>query len=61
MAQRPSASGVAPRPRCQLSMAGAAILIAREDLAAVRSTGFNAGDLWMLAAVAVWAGYSLRR
>ena len=42
-----------------LSMAGAAILITHGDLGAVRSTGFNAGDLWMLAAVVVWAGYSL--
>lgn len=42
-----------------LSMAGAAILITRGDLGVVRSTGVNAGDLWMLAAVAVWAGYSL--
>jgi drug/metabolite transporter (DMT)-like permease len=42
-----------------LSMAGAAILITRGDLGVVRSAGFNAGDLWMLAAVVVWAGYSL--
>jgi len=41
------------------SMTGAAILITRGDLGVVRSTGFNAGDLWMLAAVVVWAGYSL--
>ena len=42
-----------------LSMAGAAILITRGDLGVVRSAGFNVGDLWMLAAVVVWAGYSL--
>jgi drug/metabolite transporter (DMT)-like permease len=42
-----------------LSMAGAAILITRGDLGVLRSTGFNTGDLWMLVAVAVWAGYSL--
>jgi drug/metabolite transporter (DMT)-like permease len=42
-----------------LSMVGAAVLITRGDLRVVRSAGFNAGDLWMLAAVAVWAGYSL--
>jgi drug/metabolite transporter (DMT)-like permease len=41
------------------SMVGAAILITRGDLGVVRSTGFNAGDLWMLSAVVVWAGYSL--
>jgi len=42
-----------------LSMAGAVVLITRGDPAVVRSMGFNAGDLWMLAGVAVWAGYSL--
>ena len=42
-----------------LSMAGAAILITRGDLGVVRSAGFNAGDLCMLAAVVVWAFYSL--
>jgi drug/metabolite transporter (DMT)-like permease len=42
-----------------LSMAGAAVLITRGDMAVVESTGMNVGDLWMLAAVMVWAGYSL--
>jgi drug/metabolite transporter (DMT)-like permease len=42
-----------------LSMAGAAIIITRGDPGVVAATGFNVGDLWMLAAVAVWAGYSL--
>jgi drug/metabolite transporter (DMT)-like permease len=42
-----------------ISMAGAAVLITRGDLAVIASLGFNAGDLWMLAAVAVWAAYSL--
>jgi len=42
-----------------LSLAGAVVLITRGDLSEVRSTGFNVGDLWMLAAVVVWAGYSL--
>jgi drug/metabolite transporter (DMT)-like permease len=42
-----------------LSMTGAAILITRGDPGVMRSMGFNAGDLWMLAAVAVWAAYSL--
>jgi drug/metabolite transporter (DMT)-like permease len=42
-----------------VSMGGAAVLITRGDLVTVRSTGFNIGDLWMLAAVAVWASYSL--
>ena len=42
-----------------VSMAGAAVLITRGDLSVIASMGFNAGDLWMLAAVAVWAAYSL--
>lgn len=42
-----------------ISMAGAAVLITRGDVAVIASLGFNAGDLWMLAAVAVWAVYSL--
>jgi drug/metabolite transporter (DMT)-like permease len=42
-----------------VSMAGAAILIARGDLATLTTSGLNIGDLWMLAAVAVWAAYSL--
>lgn len=41
------------------SMVGAAVLITRGDLAVIASMGFNAGDLWMLMAVAVWAAYSL--
>lgn len=49
---------------CQLggvlvSMAGAAVLITRGDLATLKLTGINIGDFWMLAAVAVWAVYSL--
>jgi drug/metabolite transporter (DMT)-like permease len=42
-----------------VSLAGAGIIITHGDLDVVRSKGFNVGDLWMLAAVAVWAGYSL--
>jgi drug/metabolite transporter (DMT)-like permease len=42
-----------------VSLIGAAVLITRGDLATAISAGFNAGDLWMLAAVAVWAAYSL--
>lgn len=54
--RRPSAwemAGVA------LSAGGAAVLITRGDFAALRSFGFNVGDLWMLVAVAAWAAYSL--
>ena len=42
-----------------LSLGGAAVLITRGDLAELRSSGFNVGDLWMLVAVAAWAAYSL--
>jgi len=42
-----------------VSMGGAAVLITRGDPATVTSTGVNSGDLWMLAAVVVWASYSL--
>jgi drug/metabolite transporter (DMT)-like permease len=42
-----------------VSMAGAAVLITQGNLNAVASKGVNVGDLWMLAAVAVWAAYSL--
>ena len=40
-----------------VSMMGAAVLITRGDLDLLRSAG--AGDLWMLAAVVIWAAYSL--
>jgi drug/metabolite transporter (DMT)-like permease len=42
-----------------ISIAGACVLITRGHIAGVASLDFNAGDLWMLAAVAVWAAYSL--
>lgn len=42
-----------------ISIAGAGVLITRGDLSGILSQGFSAGDLWMLAAVAVWAAYSL--
>ena len=42
-----------------VSMAGAAVLITHGDIATLTSTGLNIGDVWMLAAVAVWAAYSL--
>lgn len=49
---------------CQLggatiSLSGAIVLITRGDVAVLTATGLNVGDLWMLAAVAVWAAYSL--
>jgi len=42
-----------------VSLTGAAILIARADVAVLREQAFNRGDLWMLVAVAIWAAYSL--
>ncbi len=42
-----------------VSLAGAIILIARGDLAALTATGLNIGDLLMLVAVSVWAAYCL--
>jgi drug/metabolite transporter (DMT)-like permease len=42
-----------------VSLAGAGIIITHGDLDVLISKGFNAGDLWMLAAVVVWAAYSL--
>src|SRR5262245_45263320 len=42
-----------------ISLAGAVILITRGEIAALAANGLNVGDLWMLAAVAVWAAYSL--
>jgi drug/metabolite transporter (DMT)-like permease len=42
-----------------VSLAGAAVLITRGELAVLAAARLNVGDLWMLAAVAVWAAYSL--
>jgi drug/metabolite transporter (DMT)-like permease len=42
-----------------ISIIGAGILITRGNPAAILSQGFNIGDLWMLLAVFIWAGYSL--
>jgi len=42
-----------------ISIAGAGILITRGNLAGVFSQDLNAGDLWMLLAVVIWAAYSL--
>jgi drug/metabolite transporter (DMT)-like permease len=41
------------------SLAGAVVLITRGDIAGVIAAGLNLGDLVMLAAVVVWAVYSL--
>ncbi len=42
-----------------VSVLGAVTLITHGDLSALRNANFNAGDLWMLAAVAIWTVYSL--
>ncbi len=42
-----------------LSFAGVLLTITGADLGVLRNFSFNAGDLWMLAAVAAWAAYSV--
>jgi drug/metabolite transporter (DMT)-like permease len=42
-----------------VSVIGAGVLISRGKVATILTEGFNAGDLWMLLAVVVWASYSL--
>lgn len=42
-----------------VSLAGAAVLVLRGDLAALNDLAFGRGDLWMLCAVLLWAVYSL--
>jgi len=41
------------------SLAGAAVLIVRGDLTTLVDLRFNAGDLWMLLAIVIWAVYSV--
>jgi drug/metabolite transporter (DMT)-like permease len=42
-----------------ISLTGAAVLVTRGDTETIRTLGFNAGDLWMLVGVAIWAVYAL--
>lgn len=42
-----------------LSLLGAGVLVTRADIDVLRALAFNPGDLWMLAAVVIWAAYSL--
>jgi drug/metabolite transporter (DMT)-like permease len=42
-----------------VSLAGAVIVIVRGDLAVLRSLAFNPGDLWILAAMPIWALYTV--
>jgi drug/metabolite transporter (DMT)-like permease len=42
-----------------ISLVGALVVIARGDLSVLLALRFNPGDLWMLAAVPLWAVYSV--
>jgi drug/metabolite transporter (DMT)-like permease len=42
-----------------VTLAGAAAVAAKGDLAVLRSLAFNAGDLWMMIACLFYAGYTL--
>lgn len=42
-----------------LSFVGVILTITGADLSVLHSFSFNAGDIWMLAAVAAWAAYSV--
>ena len=42
-----------------VSLFGAAVLITRADIEMLRDLAVNKGDLWMLAAVVIWAAYAL--
>jgi drug/metabolite transporter (DMT)-like permease len=42
-----------------VSLAGAAVLVTRADPEVLRELTINRGDLWMLAAVVIWAAYTL--
>ncbi len=44
---------------CLVSFAGAVALVTHGDVAALLALRLNAGDVWMLAAVVLWAAYSL--
>lgn len=42
-----------------VSLAGAVAVIVRGDFSALRALAFNPGDLWILAAVPIWALYTV--
>ena len=42
-----------------MSLVGVAVVTARGDLATLRALNINGGDLWVLAAVPLWAVYSV--
>lgn len=63
MAVNAALTRTAPTPRQILgllcSLAGAVVLIVRGDLERLLSLAFSAGDIWLVAAAATWAGYTL--
>lgn len=46
-------------PGMALSLLGATVVITRGDLASLLNMRLNAGDLWMLAAIPLWAVYAV--
>jgi drug/metabolite transporter (DMT)-like permease len=42
-----------------VSLAGAVVVIVRGDLSVLRALAFNPGDLWILAAMPIWALYTV--
>lgn len=42
-----------------VSLLGVAVIVFKGSWAGVRALQFNAGDLWVMAAIAVWAGYTV--
>jgi len=42
-----------------VSLAGAVVVIVRGELSVLRALAFNPGDLWILAAVPIWALYTV--
>jgi len=42
-----------------VSLAGAVVVIVRGELSVLRTLAFNPGDLWILAAVPIWALYTV--
>ncbi len=42
-----------------ISLVGVVVIVARGDLATLRDLTFNRGDLWLLAAMIIWAFYTV--
>ena len=41
------------------SLAGVTVIVAHGELATLRQLSFNPGDIWIMAAVLAWAGYTI--